>query len=245
MSLVLGGIIFGMATSWAHIEPKKMLFYTHKKLHQADGSGQQSPGKSVQYESRDNGTVSNVASIQGLAAFKQAVLLHSFTRPVIVKVHALASIESQKVKPHFQDVADVLGQKVSCIAMNLLEGGEQNKAIIAHLLAKCGVHRVDLPLFLFFKNGKLQLPVRQGFHTKENLTALIQKEFFNADKQTTAELQNNAHSVTSGTQDSAKPSKKVAKNSSISAKKYLSENDFSCDLTSTFSSKRLGQLTSE
>lgn len=245
MGLVLGGALLAMSTSRAHVEPKKMLFYTHKKSHQAGGVGQQDQKNVVSYESRDNGTPSKVVSIHGLPAFKQIVLLHSFTKPVIVKVHAIASVESQKVKPHFQDVADSLGQKVACIAMNLLEGGEQNKAIVAHLLSKCGVHRVDLPLFLFFKNGQLQLPVRQGFHNKENLSALIQKEFFNPDKKSTPGSQNNAHSAASRAQQPARFSGKEAQRAHISAKKRLSENDFSCDLTSTSNTKRLGQLVSE
>jgi hypothetical protein len=245
MSLMLGGIILGMSTSRAHVEPKKMLFYANKKQHQASGVAQQGKKNIVSYESRENGNPSKVVSIQGLPAFKQIVLLHSFTKPVIVKVHAIASVESQKVKPHFQDVADSLGQKVSCIAMNLLEGGEQNKAIVAHLLSKCGVHRVDLPLFLFFKNGQLQLPVRQGFHNKENLTSLIQKEFFNTDKKSAAGLQNNSPNAALCGQQGVHLVRKQAKNYNISPEKRLSENDFACDLTSTSNNKPLGQLISK
>lgn len=239
---MLCGIIVGMGTSRAHVEPKKMLFYANKKQHPAGGAGQHGKKNVVSYESRDNGNPSKVVSIQGLPAFKQIVLLHSFTKPVIVKVHAIASVESQKVKPHFQDVADSLGQKVSCIAMNLLEGGEQNKAIVAHLLSKCGVHRVDLPLFLFFKNGQLQLPVRQGFHNKENLSALIQKEFFNTDKKSASGGQNNAHSAALPGQQQTHFAGKQAKVHRMHQEKRLSENDFACDLTSTSNNKPLGQL---
>lgn len=190
------GIMLSIGTIRAHVEPKKMLFYTRKKLELTGALAQQKVQIApTVYEQRSNGGPSKVLNVCGLAAFKQAVLLSSFTKPVVVKVHAVASVESGKVKPHFQDVADLFDQKVACVSINLLEQGMENRAIVAHLLAKCGVHRVDLPLFLFFRNGQLQLPVRQGFHTKDNLASLIQKEFFSESKNNQNELQKTSQSV--------------------------------------------------
>lgn len=181
----------------AHVEPKKMLFYTRKKVELAGKAQGEAAalGATIAYEQRNSGEPSKVVNICGLPAFKQMVLLASFNKPVVVKVYAVASVESGKVKPHFQDVADQLDQKVSCIAINLVEQGVQNRAIVAHILAQCGINRVDLPLFLFFRNGRLQLPVRQGFHTKDNLIALIQKEFFSENKNNQGVLQKASHNA--------------------------------------------------
>lgn len=189
--VMLSGTLHFLAQ--AHLEPQAMLFYTSKKMKEAQRTVINDRASvpihsSVYYEQRDAGGLSKVVTIGGLHAFKQAVLMGSFARPVVLKVYAAQSKESGEVKPHFQDVADQFDQKVSCVAINLLDHGTENRAIVAHLLAKCGIHRVDLPLFLFFKNGQLQLPVRQGFHTKENLALLITQQFF-------SECKNNEHTL--------------------------------------------------
>ncbi len=184
-------------TSFAHIEPRRMLFYTHKKMSAVCKEISSDPSDSslnndsycFSFENRSNGSPSRVMTVCGFPEFKRSVLMSSFNKPVVVKVHALASIESGKVISHFQGVADQFDSDVSCVAMNLVEQGVQNRAIVANILSKCGINRVDLPLFLFFRNGQLQLPVRQGFHTMENLVGLIKKEFFSQKDSSQAVLE--------------------------------------------------------
>ena len=133
-------------------------------------------------ENRENGRTSRVQLVNGKDAFQYHVLDQSQKKPAVVKFFS-DSADSARVKDHFQETADVFGDKINFFAVDIAaqnNGAPENQDIVAQLMMLLGITKVDLPLFFFFKNGNLcsPSPMLQGFYTKENLEAFIKNKFF-------------------------------------------------------------------
>lgn len=133
-------------------------------------------------ENRENGRESRVQLVNGKDAFQRHVLDQSQKKPTVVKFFS-DSADSIRVKNHFQETADVFGDKINFFAVDIAaknNDAPENQDIVAQLMMLLGIVKVDLPLFFFFKNGNLcsPSPMLQGFYTKENLEAFIKNKFF-------------------------------------------------------------------
>lgn len=134
----------------------------------------------VEYENRDDGTPSGVVIVNGITAFNEVVLKGSVLKPVVVKIHSVKSTDSARSLPLFQEIAGECADKAVCVAMDLFATHKEqpeNYQVILHIMAKFGINRLQLPTYLFYKNGKLEdaQPVVYGFQTKEQLASLLKR----------------------------------------------------------------------
>ena len=134
----------------------------------------------VTYEKGQNGLPSSVIAVNGLYAFNEVVLKGSLVKPVVIKIHSLKSTDSVKSLDLFQDVAQEFLDAITCSEMDLFgthNGQPENYQIILSIMAQFGVNKLQLPTYLFYKNGKqlAEMPVAYGFHTKNQLVSLIKK----------------------------------------------------------------------
>jgi hypothetical protein len=134
----------------------------------------------VEYENRDDGTPSGVVIVNGVTAFNEVVLKGSVLKPVVVKIHSVKSTDSTRSLPLFQEIAGECAEKAVCVAMDLFATHKEqpeNYQVILHIMAKFGINRLQLPTYLFYKNGKLEptQPVAYGFQTKEQLVSLLKR----------------------------------------------------------------------
>jgi thiol-disulfide isomerase/thioredoxin len=133
------------------------------------------------YEKRKNdNSESNVVIIDGFNQFQQIVINGSVQKPVVVKLFSSENVDSKKVAPVFQGVADTLGHSVLFVAINILadsgEGASENNQLVFQVMVHYGLKRLDLPAFLFFKGAMLVPPTKQGFDTEENLVAFVKNK---------------------------------------------------------------------
>ncbi len=160
----------------AHVKKQEGLFYQQARhaLKKKKKKRQQDVEKTI-----DGQTKSAVALIHGLKSFNQLVIERSFQQPVVVKLFSQQSLDSIKVKPVYQAVAESLRKDVAFAAMDVIE----NNDVFVQLMAASNLSQVALPLFLFYKDGRLYTPSHepssmvQGYLTKENLESFIKHKF--------------------------------------------------------------------
>jgi len=129
----------------------------------------------------EGGGDSRVIEINSVDQFNRKVLKESCSRPVVVKIYTTHNPDSQRVQPHFQEVAEAFGEQVTCAALDSIKQHE----VVMQLQQqyKLDLTQLSLPLFLFYKEGGLYAPdhlpatMVQGYHTRENLIELIQRKF--------------------------------------------------------------------
>jgi len=146
----------------------------------------------VSLERNKKGHCSTVVSINGVRAFNRNVILASFKKPVVVKICSEQSQESVKVKKGFQEAAGQFLGKVSFIACDVFDqfnDFSENYNVIMQVMGRENITQLNLPLFLFYKDGVLYRPdhlpaaMLHGFYTKENLETFINRKFFLPDGQ--------------------------------------------------------------
>ena len=134
---------------------------------------------SLSFEKGSDDKESDVLVINGVSQFYQGVIQHSKTKPVIVKICASNSQDSNKIKPIFQDTAKKMKDSVTFVAMDLFDRNEENPEnyqIVIKLMLAAGVSRLALPTLLFFRDGRLVKPdpVTQGFLPMDELAKTIE-----------------------------------------------------------------------
>ncbi len=115
-----------------------------------------------------------VFNIQGIAQFTKLVVKNSYSKPVVLKIYSSKHQDSKKVAPVFQAVADEFKNQVIFAGLNIAENVEIFMQISMHYKLK----KVDLPLFLFYKDGQLLTPFLAGFQPQSYLSDYIQQRFF-------------------------------------------------------------------
>jgi hypothetical protein len=145
----------------------------------------------IAFEKRSDGSPSNVMSINGKQAFVQGLVTASMHKPVVIFVHSTASADSQKMKPIFQEVADMFKGQVVFASLDLLakyDNVMENDQILTQIMQNENISRLELPLFLFLKDASLYTPahlapaILHGTYTKENLSQFIQNKFFPSEE---------------------------------------------------------------
>ncbi|MFA6527550.1 MAG: hypothetical protein WCT20_03955, partial [Candidatus Babeliales bacterium] len=128
--------------------------------------------------------VGSVLRINGLKAFNEYVVRRSSRLPVALKICSDQNEDSKKELTEFQAVAGSFDGRLSCVALDLFAFHE-NYQIVSQLMMQENILKLELPLFMFFKDGALYrtdtvpVAILQGFHTRENLEQFITKKFFN------------------------------------------------------------------
>ncbi len=115
-----------------------------------------------------------VFNIQGMAQFTKLVVKNSYSKPVVLKIYSSMHQDSKRVAPVFQAVADEFKNQVIFAGLNVA----QNMEIFMQISMFYKLKKVDLPLFLFYKDGQLLMPFLAGFQPQSYLSGYIQQRFF-------------------------------------------------------------------
>ncbi len=118
-----------------------------------------------------------VFNIQGMVQFTKLVVKNSYSKPVVLKLYSPMSQDTGKVTPVFQAIADEFKNQVIFAGLDV----SQNMDIFLQISMFYRLKKVDLPLFLFYKDGQLLMPFLAGFQPKEYLSSYIQKKFFGGE----------------------------------------------------------------
>lgn len=141
----------------------------------------------ISFEKRPDGSKTNVLSISGPEHFEQYVIEPSLVKPVVVMMQSDLDSDNKSMKEVFQAIADTFADRVICVSMKIFaqnEGVLENYDILVGLMKRYNITKLELPFFLFFKDGDLYAPTQepsvmlQGVYTKENLEAFINNKFF-------------------------------------------------------------------
>ncbi len=170
------GLLFSCGNLVAHLQKEEGLFYQYVRHALAEKSKK----REHDVEKKQDGVAdSTVTLIHGQQAFNRLVIAQSYQQPVVIKLFSQQSIDSIKVRPVYQEVAELLGKEVGFTAMDIIE----NNDVFVQLMASCKLSQTALPLFLFYKEGHLYTPdhepapMVQGYLTKENLESFIKYKF--------------------------------------------------------------------
>jgi hypothetical protein len=125
----------------------------------------------VENGKKPDGSSGCVLRVMGAQQFGAQVLKSKL--PVVVKVWTEHGERFQKDQALYQDVAENYKKSVSFVSLSMSE----NEDVIKFLMRKLKISQVSLPLYLFFKEGALFLPLVSGFMTKDELHKIIQKKF--------------------------------------------------------------------
>jgi hypothetical protein len=132
------------------------------------------------FEKKQDGTSNSAISlIHSYEDFKCFIDVRSYQHPVVIKLFSEQNIDSIRVKNIYQEVAEYFGEKVAFAAVDIIK----NNDVFIHIMAMCRLTSINLPLFLFFKEGYLHTPSHepspmiQGYLTKENLKNFIKHKF--------------------------------------------------------------------
>lgn len=167
-----GGV--GQEKSQVAYEPREQI--EHQELQQEHQS-EKSPDNTAQLVAEsltDSVPESLVFNIQGMAQFTKLVVKNSYSKPVVLKIYSPMSQDSGKVAPVFQAVADEFKNQVIFAGLNVA----QNMDIFMQISMFYKLKKVDLPLFLFYKDGQLLMPFLAGFQPQNYLSGYIQRKFF-------------------------------------------------------------------
>lgn len=141
----------------------------------------------VSFEKHPDGSKTNVLSISGPEHFERYVIEPSMIKPVVVMMQSDLDSDNKSMREVFWHVAESLGDKVIFVSMKIFaqnEGVLENYDILVELMKRYNITKLELPFFLFFKDGDLYAPthepsvVLQGVYTKENLESFIANKFF-------------------------------------------------------------------
>lgn len=164
---------------WSHV-PKPRRFFDVYVQTEAEAKRK---AALVVFEKRNDNTDSPVMLVHGANQFNKFVVLASHQHPVVVKLFSFQNPGSLMVKPVFQKVADFFRKNVFFAALDVLE----NHEILNQIMLFYKIKQVDLPVFLFYKDGALYSPAHepvamvQGYLNEENLKSFIEKKFFNGN----------------------------------------------------------------
>ena len=125
----------------------------------------------ISHEKRSDGSLSKVLKINDTTQFVEKVVRNK--RPVIVKV--INGKGNDVIAHTYQDLAEDFKKDVNFVSINMKE----NSKLISSMMLKLGIQQARLPLFMFFKNGQLLLPLFSGFDGKEKFESLINEKFIN------------------------------------------------------------------
>jgi thioredoxin-like negative regulator of GroEL len=117
---------------------------------------------------------SGVFSIQDMEQFVRLVIKNSHFKPVVLKIYSSGDSDSEKVLSAFQSVADKFENSVIFAGLN----SEQNRELFMRIVLFCGLKNVDLPLFMFYKDGQPVMPFLVGYQPQDFLYGYIQRLFF-------------------------------------------------------------------
>ena len=115
-----------------------------------------------------------VFDIRGMEQFTKLVVKNSYSRLVILKLYSSVSPDSIKETSMFQSVADEFKHQAIFAGLNAI----QNMDIVKQIAMFCRLEKIDLPLFLFYKDGQLMMPFLAGFQPQDALSSYIQNRFF-------------------------------------------------------------------
>ena len=125
----------------------------------------------VEREKRLDGKTSTVVRLRGVEQFGKRVLKSNM--PVVVKVWAQKGTMFEKDQVSFHDVADTYKGAVSFVSLGISE----NEDVVRFIMTKLKLKEVSLPVYLFFKDGVLFLPLVSGFVSKNELSKIVQNKF--------------------------------------------------------------------
>jgi hypothetical protein len=140
--------------------PEQGLFYAYVAVQPA--YAQQGP-KRV-FEQRGDGVTSVVQQINGAQEFTHWVVQASLQKPVLVKVGTKGATQACSLDEDFRNLADQFSDQMGFISIdvqqkhnNVLENYEILCQILVQDDAKDSTLKVQLPFFLLFHNGALQM----------------------------------------------------------------------------------------
>lgn len=113
-----------------------------------------------------------IMSISQEDAFYREVVQNK--KPVVAKV--FTGVEDRYSQAVYREVADRFRDGVVFTKMKIADV----MGVVRQIMVQLGISQVSLPLFLFFKQGSLILPVVAGALTKESLVAQVKKKFFSS-----------------------------------------------------------------
>lgn len=183
MAWLAAAALFGIVIAEknnANVPTKQQLFYAMA----TPVAGNESGPASVHFEQTKGDNAGNVLQINGNKAYNEFVIQRSKSLPVVVKICSEHYKDSKKVASEFQAVAKTFEGRVTCVALDLFSFYE-NYHIVSNLMMQENILKLELPLFMFFKDGMLYRTVDQpaailqGFYTHENLAQCINQKFFN------------------------------------------------------------------
>jgi hypothetical protein len=129
----------------------------------------------------DGRTDSLVRLINGVDDINQNIIKASVKQPVVIKIFSDKSLDSNKVKTPFQQAAGSYKNKVSFVGLDLFahcNNASENYSVVMQIMQSQNLRSISLPMFLFYQDGKLFLPMQQGFFTQTNLEELTRNMFF-------------------------------------------------------------------
>ncbi|MFH1253799.1 MAG: thioredoxin family protein [bacterium] len=174
-----GGLFTKIVRSGGAGQEKSQVAYEPREQieHQSCDINKNSPDNTDQLVAEsvtDMTPESLVFNIQGMAQFTKLVVKNSYSKPVVLKIYSPMSQDSGKVAPVFQAVADEFKNQVIFAGLNVA----QNMDIFMQISMFYKLKKVDLPLFLFYKDGQLLMPFLAGFQPQNYLSGYIQRKFF-------------------------------------------------------------------
>jgi hypothetical protein len=159
--------------------PEQGLFYAHVAVHPAYAS----QGPKRIFERRGDGVSSVVQQINGSQEFNRWVVQASLHKPVLVKVSTKATGPACNLDADFQAQADLFNDRMTFTSIDVQQernGVRENYEILCQILVQDGSLAVQLPFFLLFHNGSLQMipgyapeGLVLGLKTKEQLQTFI------------------------------------------------------------------------
>jgi hypothetical protein len=159
--------------------PEQGLFYAHVAVQPA--YAQQGPKRN--FERRGDGVSSVVQQINGSQEFNHWVVQASLRKPVLVKVSTKTVGQACSLDAEFLNQADQFNDRMTFASIDVQQehnGTRENYEILCQILVQDGSLAVQLPFFLLFHNGSLQMipgyapeGLVLGLKTKEQLQTFI------------------------------------------------------------------------
>lgn len=122
-----------------------------------------------------------VVSVNGEGQFKKEVIQNK--KPVILHVFSSKHATYKAFAPTYQRVAEAVKGSVVCALLDI----ESNQSVMQFIMMKLGIRKIGLPLFFFFKDGALLLPVITGVTSFNELGTMIVKRFSLSEQSITSE----------------------------------------------------------
>jgi len=160
-------------TSNAHVqEVQPGVFLGYQDLKRGEGITKKTH-QSTFFEKKEDETDSFVFDIRSQLQFKTFVVKNSMHKPVVLKIYksGQADTNTSDQAKVFQEVAEVFSSSVVFAGLDLSKNNGKFEDVLE-------IKDENLPLIIFFENGKVQTPFVPANQHKNYLVTLIENRFF-------------------------------------------------------------------